>query len=355
MFKPHCAVCNVAVKPIEAEWSKHINGKQHKKRAVGSNLLSFKPVSVSNVVSIGGVTENGLRNLAYSTHSNKNEGHNVIQSTSSMYTSSSKSSSKITACNNVCLPALNGSIPIASSDCPVITPTLNVKTSLTAEIVSQKQTKIKQAHSETSKPSEPYLYTCQTLAKMCIDHFKPSYMPLDKDGDCVFSKETLSKLFVGMKPDDVCNIMHALPRTKIDPFFAEDHAHFLSLELSSQKKAPNFSMFCECCNVTCFSQADWNVHITSTTHESNADRFAYQQERARANKAENRVNARLAAMMHMNGRIPMPGELLCKEDDSDEYDSDDDDDYVYDYETEFAYWNMNNSYDVDFADGATDY
>ena len=60
----------------------------------------------------------------------------------------------------------------------------------------------------------------------------------------------------------------------------------------------------------------------------------------------------------MNGRIPMPGEVLCKEDaesDSDEYDSDDDDDYVHDYETEFAYWNMNNSYDVDFADGVTDY
>ena len=49
--------------------------------------------------------------------------------------------------------------------------------------------------------------------------------------------------------DDVCNVMHAPPRTKIDPFFDEDHAHFLSLELSSQKAA-NFSMFCECCNVT---------------------------------------------------------------------------------------------------------
>ena len=41
--------------------------------------------------------------------------------------------------------------------------------------------------------------------------------------------------------------------------------------------------------------------------------------------------------------------------DSDEYDSDGDENYVHDYETEFAYWNMNNTYDDDFADSVTDY
>ena len=112
-------------------------------------------------------------------------------------------------------------------------------------------------------------------------------------------------------------------------------------------------MFCECCNVTCYSQAELDSHVKTMSHDFNEERIEREQQIAKTDRQAKIINARLTAMLH--GKMPNEAMFDESDDDSDEYDSDDLDDDVYDYASEFAYYNMNNTYDDDFADGDTDF
>lgn len=361
MFPSQCAACNVSVQPNKAEWSKHVNGKQHRKRTIGPELprLSVK------VATVNGVTEDGLLNLAYSTHSPQNGGHHITATTSLISSSSislvsSKSCDHLSPASPIsiddrCLPACNDVTPPVSRSCQIAPPKIVKASFTTVNNTSRiKTTDNSMVYNEVSIFESPsYSHICQQFDTVFVNHFNPSEYAIDDRRDSVFEYHTLQKLRKGLTDNVFFELVNSLPKSTL--FLQKCKSGFSSSSsscstyqpCSSSQKTPNFVMFCECCNVTCFSQADWKTHTQLIKHQQKELETETEEECDERDHSARVINKRLQRMMELNGVVTSKV-VLCEEDDdyySDVYDDDDDDAY-YDVDG-YEIYDIASAFDLD--------